>query len=298
MIYLKFLPIFFFFFSGIILRKAKIFSANDGNAFLRYIFYIALPCLILVSIPSIEFQKEDMALSLAGVLIYVGSGILIFVISWLYNFTDLRKKGSFILAGMILNLTFTLPFIEIVIGKEGIARMAVLDLGNGLMIFTLCYGIACWYGGNASHWSKLLKRFVSAPPVIAIFIALLIKFFHLSIPKNLFELFNISGKTVFPLVMLSLGILFNFHGIHWKHSILLIIIRISGGLLIAFLINYFLQFQGINEKIVLIACCAPAGFNTILFASRENLDEEYASGLVSSSILAGLLYFPLILFYI
>ena len=52
-----------------------------------------------------------------------------------------------------------------------------------------------------------------------------------------------------------------------------------------------------DTLIVLIGASAPIGFNSIIFASMEKLDKEYAASMVSFGILAGMVVIPLIIYF-
>jgi len=53
----------------------------------------------------------------------------------------------------------------------------------------------------------------------------------------------------------------------------------------------------LTRMIVLLGSSAPIGFNTITFASMEELDKEFAASLVSASIVTGIIYVPLFIFF-
>ena len=60
---------------------------------------------------------------------------------------------------------------------------------------------------------------------------------------------------------------------------------------------YLLDLEGLIKSVVLIGASAPVGFNSIIFASMEKLDKEYAASMVSFGILTGLAVIPLIIYF-
>lgn len=56
--------------------------------------------------------------------------------------------------------------------------------------------------------------------------------------------------------------------------------------------------QGVVKSIVLIGAAAPAGYNTLTFSSIEKLDTQFAAGLVSCSILFGIIFIPLLIYWL
>ena len=55
------------------------------------------------------------------------------------------------------------------------------------------------------------------------------------------------------------------------------------------------RLQGLEMVVALIASSAPAGYNTLTFASLENLDKEFAATLVSFTILIGMVLVPILM---
>jgi len=55
------------------------------------------------------------------------------------------------------------------------------------------------------------------------------------------------------------------------------------------------ELEGLTRAVVLLGAAAPAGFNTLVFASLHGLDREAAAATVSLSFAAALLYLPLLL---
>lgn len=68
------------------------------------------------------------------------------------------------------------------------------------------------------------------------------------------------------------------------------------GLALGFIFVTIFNLEGINKIIILIASASPVGYNTLTFASLEKLDKEFASSVISYSILTGIILTPLLLF--
>ncbi len=54
----KILPIIAIYFIGFISKKLKIFNKKSGELFLKLVFYLGLPSLIITSFAKIEISQE------------------------------------------------------------------------------------------------------------------------------------------------------------------------------------------------------------------------------------------------
>jgi hypothetical protein len=68
--------------------------------------------------------------------------------------------------------------------------------------------------------------------------------------------------------------------------------RLGTSLLIGVGIIALFDLTGVERAVLLALCVAPVGFNTVTFASLENLDVRLATGTTSLSLIAGLVLVP------
>jgi len=73
-------------------------------------------------------------------------------------------------------------------------------------------------------------------------------------------------------------------------------VRMLLGLLIGFSFVVLFDLQGITAAVVILCASAPIGFNCLTFSSLAKLDMNYASSVVSLSILIGLFSIPIMLY--
>lgn len=181
-------------------------------------------------------------------------------------------------------------------GDDGVARLLLFDFTNGLLVFSFIYYQAVKFGNKGAGNKTIIKKFLVSAPLWALFIAIILNLAQLKIPFTLYHFLDISGDMTIPLMMLSLGIFFNPK----PHKIKLVaaglFIRMGIGLGLGILLSWLFGLEGLNRTIVIIGSAAPIGFNTLTFASMEELDKEFAASLVSASILIGIFYTPFLIF--
>ncbi len=117
----------------------------------------------------------------------------------------------------------------------------------------------------------------------------------LKIHESAVSLFKLLGDITIPLLMITLGLYFSPKLVHKWAVGSGILIRMAGGFAIGYLLTLLFGFDGLNRVIVILSATAPIGYNSLTFASLENLDKEFAASLVSFSVLIGLVVIPLLI---
>ena len=106
------------------------------------------------------------------------------------------------------------------------------------------------------------------------------------------------GSLLVPLVLLALGSYFSFSIQNPLEIFPVIGARMFLGTVLALIFIHFFSLDRAALVIVLLGGIAPLGFNTLIFASLEKLDTEYAAQLVSVSLLVGMIVIPIVLAFV
>jgi len=292
-IIIKILPIIFIFIVGYILKKINLFKKEDGDLFLKVVFYVAVPCLILLSVSKITLDWKLMFLPLIPIVNIIITYFISLFFAKKFNL-QAGSFGVFLIASMIMNVGFTLPFFIALYGNEGLAKISFFDMGNALIVYSFVYYIACKYGSNPKH--MLAKKILISPPLWALLVAILLNVFHYSLPA--IDFFQALGNLTTPLIMLALGIYFDFKFIKPAPLATILVLRMGLGLLLGIIFVKLFNLEGLNRIVVLVGSSAPVGYNTVTFSSLENLDKEFAASVVSISILIGLITVPLLMYFL
>ncbi len=293
-IFLKIIPVILILLLGYVLKRLNILKKEDGDLFLKLVFYIALPALIILSLAKIDLQVDFVFLPIsAALVIFTISGVAFLVGKLLKLPTP--TFGAFLVGATIMNIGFALPFFIAAYGEEGLARVSLFDFGNGLLTFTFVYFLACKYGVNNSSQKAMAKKILVSPPIWALFIGIIINLTNTSIPLLANTFLQLVGGLTIPLIMLALGVYFSPKLVSVTPIFVATFIRMVGGLAVGFIVVQLFGLEGLNRLIVLIGAAAPVGYNTLTFSSLEKLDKEFAANLVSFSILIGVIFLPVLI---
>lgn len=288
-------PVILLFVLGYILKRVNVFKKENGDILLKIVFNIALPALVILSLSKSRLTWEFMFLPVISFSIIIVSYFIALLTARLLKL-ERKTFGTFLIGAMILNIGFMLPFVIAGYGEEGLARLIIFDMGNGITVFTFVYYQACKYGSHSGHPKAVLVKFIKAPPIWGIMTGLLLNFLNVEIPVIAFNFLKIAGDLTIPLLMISIGIFFEPRFVKLPAMISVIGIRMGLGLLFGILITRVLGLEGLTRSIIILGSSTPVGYNTLTFSSIEKLDKEFAASIVSVSILIAIFYIPLLIF--
>lgn len=294
-IYLELLPIFLLILIGILLRRLGIIKKEEASLFLRLVFYLTMPALVLTNIPATKITHDFLYLPFIPPII----GTILFIISSaIGKQLKLAKKklGVFIISSLILNTAFIFPFVSMIFKQDGVSRILIFDVGNAIMIFGFAYYQACKYGSEKVNKKYIYTRFLQSAPLWAILIAVTMNIFNVQLTGPLLNFAKITGDLTIPLLLISVGVFFEPKLSYFKIGLIAIIVRMGLGMILGLGLVYLFELEGVTRYVAILATATPMGYNVLTFSSIENLDKEFAADLVSTSILIALFYVPFILY--
>ena len=299
-ILISLLPIFIFFILGYLLGVFGIFSKLVAQNMLKAVFYFNMPAVILLSITELQITEELIYLPISAIIVHILVSLSGFIA---VKRLQLEKKqlGVIVVGSLIMSTSFIVPFALIFYGNEGLGLLLIFDLGNTIMSLSIAYFFAVYYGSEEIAIMKIFQAFVrkffTAPPVLALILALFLNINDGSLPSLTLPLLEFLKFLFTPMIMIALGVFFKPKFPQKTPLFVTISLRMGLGMLIGFFCVYIFGLTGLERVVVLIGSGAPVGFVTIALASLEKLDIELAANIVSLAILMGLFYVPL-LFYV
>ncbi|PLY00987.1 MAG: hypothetical protein C0622_07900 [Desulfuromonas sp.] len=289
------LPLFLIFLLGHLCKRFGLLTRENADLLLKLFFYVALPALVLLSIPQLELTLELLSLPIAAMAMVL-SGFLL-ALFWRRRLTMERQAlGVFFVGSIIFNGAFAYPFIFVSYGEQGMAIAYLFDFGNAVVAFSLAYYLACRYGSSDYTPGNLVRKFVLSPPLLALLIAIVLNLTGLRFPSFGQEFLRILSSLTTPLVLLALGVYFNPRIVHGGPLVAVIVIRIFCGMLLGLLLVKLFGLTGMVRNVVLVMAVSPSGMNTLTYAAMEGLDKEFAASLISYTTVISMLMFPLMIY--
>lgn len=283
------------FLAGFVGRHYGIFTAKHARWFLQLVANLGLPCLIVAAFSRIEFDPAFIRLPLFAAVTVILMWPAAFALGRVMQM-PVRRRGTFIIGAMILNQAFIYPFVIATWGEYGFIHIALFDFGHSVTVLILVSAIACRYGQDQIHWRYTVKRIISFPPFIALFYVIISRQLDWILPGAVLDVAYWLGYLIMLLVVVAMGIYLDVRRL-WDRQVLAILLLKPGlGMAIALIYVKLFGLTGMIKISVILACMAPVGFNTLIYAQRENLDSPFAANIASLSMLVGLCYVPVMVF--
>jgi predicted permease len=295
-IFIQLAPIYVFFGVGIILKSTGIAARTHGEFMLRLVLTVTLPLLILTTLSLTPMTLNKAMLPVANIAVSFACMLITLLVIKIFT-VERKQAGTMLVSTMILNNTYMFPFILVVYGSQAFADAILFDFGNALLMSSYVYILALKYGGEEHSHLDMLVKLAKSPMIWAIVISLVLAITGFRLPETAFSFINPLAQMTAPLILITLGIFFSFKIQHLKLVGLTVFVRMGMGMLFGLAVGSYL---GLSETtLVVVALCsgAPVGFMALTYSSLAKLDTELSSSAVSISILAGLIYFPLIMLY-
>lgn len=285
-IYLKVLPVAFLVLLGYALKRSKLMSSDDGSSLLKYVFYVAAPAVIIKSLSSAKIETSFLAFAVAPVLIVssmLAAGYLLK--KTLLNRIDLKQWGSLVAGMAILNTGFMIPVISSFYGDSGLAKLAVADGVNAILVFSVVYIFACKAGGKNSDMRFIIDKVSKSPPIWAILAALVINLTNFNMPTGINSVIASLAATASPAILIAVGLKINVKISKFRLVNTSIVVRFLIGLGMSILLSKIFDLHSSDLAILSLISLAPIGFNSITFAELEGLDIDIAVSQVFVSII-------------
>lgn len=268
--------------------------ATFGTVLLKFGLYITIPALIFVSVAQVGVTREL-------VIFPVLSLVIVVVTFWVMRLVvrgvrlNKRREGTFRVAPLVMSSGFVLPFLVALYGGDGATRVALFNVGYNPVLLLGVYGLAASY--SPLHESKLaaIGRVFLLPPLWALVAGVLVNLGHLQVSETVMQPLEIVGGLTLFVMIAALGLLFAPRPVRLDATTAIVGLRMGLGLAVGAAVVFALGLQGIDRAAVLALAAAPVGFNLLVFAAAEKLDQDLAARVVSLSMAIGLVVTPLIL---
>ena len=279
-----------------LLRSTGLAKKSDGDFVLRLAFFVTLPLLILITLQDVALTADKVWLPIANIVVNLLCLGAVLIAMRPLSLTK-PVQGAMAMNTMIANNAFMFPFMLAIYGESGFADAVLFDFGNAIMVATVTYATAFRYSDEPYDRLSMLRRIARGPLFWALVIGLMLNFSGSSLPRSVVDVVDPLAQMTAPLILIALGIFFSMSLRHLRLVGLALFIRM--GLGFAFGLGFALLVGLEGTSLVVVALCsgAPIGFTALTFSSLARLDMELTTTAVSLSILVGLVYTPLLMFF-
>ncbi|MDF2523177.1 MAG: transporter [Clostridiales bacterium] len=283
---------------GYIAKKCGTISKEFTGGLGVLLMDITLPSMIITSFNQ-NFSKQKMI----SIFIVFICAFMIHLVSLIFGRFLFEKYTGSTKTILKFILIFTncgymgFPILESIFGKDGVFYGSIYLIAFNLFLWTA--GVMLF----SEQKEKLdLKKTVSNPGMIAVFLGLIMFLLSIKLPGPIYSSFDLVGKMTTPLSMIVIGSMLadaDFksiftNGATYYGSLLRLIIMP----VIVLVVLKMIGISGVMLGALVISTAAPAGATTAVFAERYGGDEGFASKIVFISTLLSLITLPGIVLFL
>jgi predicted permease len=195
---------------GYALQQVKLPIQNLANLLNKFVIYLSLPAMILITIPNIELNQERIVPIYIAWGVILISAIIVLLVSKYMNFSK-EITGSLMLVSVLTNSSFVgIPLITGYLGDASLPYIIIYDqFGTFLALATYGTFVTAYYTSQSKiSLKEIALKVILFPPFAFLIISLFLQGieFHSFIQNTL----QILAATIVPFALIAVGLQLKF----------------------------------------------------------------------------------------
>ena len=273
-------PFIFITVLGFIFGRIKIFDLSHAKVLNLFLFYIAVPALIIKFVAQSEIGQIDLKQIISYFLMQGSLGLITFLIT--SNFFKRPVQESIIWSLMVAlsnHVTLLLPITKIYFGAEVITQVTSIILMDGIILLSVITFFLELTTKKNIRVSVFLRNLFLNPMIMSIVIGVLLFSFNIDIFDTPIDYtLSVLAACVSPVGLFAIGITLSFYSskVLNKITATISILKLIISPIALLLIGFVLFDAGIPEKIpgAFFVSVAPCGHTAIVLCSAYNVNPE------------------------
>ena len=309
LVILKVFPIIFILLLGVWMSKTAFLSADTVRGMTKLTMNISLPCILFLTFFEAELKPELLILSVVIFAACLFEFALGFLIKKLQKSTNQFYPSLFT---TFLTGPIGFPLFIAYFGTANLYKLAILDVGNSLFIFTVLTVFLSTVSCSVHSTEKgsilaNLKNHLKSPLTISMFLGIIVSLsgYRSNIERfpaaaALLEALSLMASAAFPMTLIIIGYELPFDFRNFKKIAVAVLIRLAMMLSIAYLINTFVISRWLGLDITYQAALytmflLPPPFIIPLSIVGECEHKKYVLDFISLHLLVSLVAFVLLM---
>ena len=273
-------PFIFITLIGFIFGRFKVFDLSHAKVFNLFLFYVAVPALIIKFVAQSEIGQVDLKQIVSYFLMQASLGFITFLITTKFFKRSIPESIIWALMVALSNhVTLLLPITKIYFGTDVITQVTSIILMDGVILLSV---IAFFLELTTKKNIKLLAfiRNISLNPMIlSILIGVLLFVFNINIVDTPTDyILSVLAACVSPVGLFAIGITLSFYAkkVINKLTASISILKLVISPIILLIIGFIFFDAGVPEKIpgAFFVSVAPCGHTAIVLCSAYNVNPE------------------------
>ena len=273
-------PFIFITFLGFLFGKYKIFNLSHAKILNLFLFYIAIPALIIKLIALSDMDQVDVNQIVTYLIMQSLCGLFAFLITSKYFNRSIPESIIWALTVTLSNhVTLIFPITEIFFQKDMVTQVASIILMDSVILLSV---IALFLELAKKRNVKLIMLFrniILNPMILSILIGVFLLVLNFDIDNTPIE-YTLSrlALCVSPVGLFAIGIILSFYtkNVFNNLTVTISVLKLIISPLILLLIGLVIFDSGLPEEIpgAFFVSVAPCGLSAIAFCAAYNVSPE------------------------
>ena len=273
-------PFIFITLIGFVFGKFKVFDLSHAKVFNLFLFYVAVPALIIKFVAQSEIGQVDLKQIVSYFLMQASLGFLTFLIT--KKIFNRPVPESIIWALMVAlsnHVTLLLPITKIYFGTEVITQVTSIILMDGVILLSVIAFFLELTTKKNIKLSTFIKNVTFNPMILSILVGVLLFIFNININDTPVDyILSVLAACVSPVGLFAIGITLSFYAkkVINKLTASISILKLVISPIILLIIGFIFFDAGVPEKIpgAFFVSVAPCGHTAIVLCSAYNVNPE------------------------
>ena len=273
-------PFIFITVLGFIFGRIKIFDLSHAKVLNLFLFYIAVPALIIKFVAQSEIGQIDLKQIISYFLMQGSLGLIAFLIT--SNFFKRPVQESIIWSLMVAlsnHVTLLLPITKIYFGTEVITQVTSIILMDSIILLSIITFFLELTTQKNIQVSVFLRKLFFNPMIMSIVIGVLLFSFNIdTFDTPIDYTLSVLAACVSPVGLFAIGITLSFYSskVLNKITATISILKLIISPIVLLLIGFVFFGVGVPEKIpgAFFVSVAPCGHTAIVLCSAYNVNPE------------------------
>ena len=273
-------PFIFITVLGFIFGRIKIFDLSHAKILNLFLFYIAVPALIIKFVAQSEIGQIDLKQIISYFLMQGSLGLITFLIT--SNFFKRPVQESIIWSLMVAlsnHVTLLLPITKIYFGTEVVTQVTSIILMDGIILLSIITFFLEFTTKKNIRLSVFVRNLFFNPMIMSIVIGVLLFSFNINIFDTPIDYtLSVLAACVSPVGLFAIGITLSFFSnkVLNKITVSITVLKLIISPIVLLLIGLVLFNSGTPERIpgAFFVSVAPCGHTAIVLCSAYNVNPE------------------------
>lgn len=280
---------------GAAARKVGILRAGDTRVLSAYVYYFALPALLLVNIAETQFDANTLRFMAAGVTPVLIILVLYFALS---KILDLSRNTTYVLTLSTIFGSwgfFGIPFVMFAFPTREAEKLATLALVSiAVVSVTISITLLEYFRMERTSFGQgfytVVKKLSKNPLILAIVLGTIIALLRIRIPPLILTPLHMLGSTTATIAIFLLGaFLYGRRYANLMQAFKLSLLKVLFLPAIAFVTVWLFDLPEPHRSVVVLMHAMPLALSMIVLSERYDFNKEtFASVILLTSIAAGL----------